>query len=104
MPGRRSADPHSLVAPASWEPSPAARVSENGKHPRPTNAAGEVGNGRKPVQAPDSGEAPAEGAGIRKAAMEGVPAAVPAGMPAAMTAAVSAGMTAAVTPARRRDG
>jgi hypothetical protein len=114
MPGRRSADPHSLVAPASWEPSPAAIVVVVGINARSAKAtaemgevmeAVEVGDVMEAAQTTDSVEATAEVAdtvetavGVAdavEAAMEGVTAAVPP-RAVAMVGARAAATTAAV--------
>src|SRR5947209_20351389 len=43
FPGRRSADPHSPIVPASWEPAPAAVVVVVGINAHPTKARAEMG-------------------------------------------------------------
>jgi hypothetical protein len=106
MPGRRSADPHSLITPASWEPSPAAVVVVVGINARSTKAtaemgevmeAVEVGDVMEAAQTTDSMEATTDVADTAETAVE-VADAVEA------MEGVTAAMSAALTPARRRDG
>jgi len=95
----RSADPHSPIAPANWEPAPAAVVVVVGINARPTKARAEmgglmeVGGVMEAAQVTDGVETAAEVTGTVDAAMEGVSTAVTAAMSASMTATVSPAVT-----------
>ena len=95
----RSADPHSPIAPANWEPAPAAVVVVVGINARPTKARAEmgglmeVGGVMEAAQVTDGVETAAELTGTVDAAMERASTAVTAAMSASMTATVSPAVT-----------
>src|SRR6266404_330745 len=92
MPGRRSADPHSPIPQAGWEPSPAAVIVVVGINAHSTKAAVDTSDMMEAADATEvSGSETAVGvADTVDAGMEGVSAAVTAAVTAAVRATASA--------------